>query len=227
MENQFYFDENDRVDGVAKVTGKAKYFAEFQVPGLTYGVLVTSTITKGKITSIQSKEASSAPGVLGILSHLNKPTVAGYEQEGGSPYKIFYTDQIFFNGQPIALVVADTFERATYAASLVKVNYEKAPFNTDFEKSVKDTAVKKLQGQAPYVRGVADAYKTAEVRVEQTYTMPVETHNPMELHGMIADWRANDQITVYAKTQGVVSTQNTIARVFNVPKEIFWLNLSL
>ena len=216
---EFFKDENDRVDGVQKVTGKATYFAEYQLPGLTYGVLVASTITKGKITGIDSKAASNAPGVLGVLSHLNKPSVPLYEQEGGPKLKIFYTDEIFFNGQPIAIVVADTFERATFAASLVKVTYQKSPFNTDFEASVKDTNVKKIQGQAPYLRGIADAYQTAEVKVEQTYTLPVETHNPMELHGIIADWRANDQVTVYAKTQGVKATQNTISSVFTIPAE--------
>ncbi|WP_316784485.1 xanthine dehydrogenase family protein molybdopterin-binding subunit [Pedobacter frigiditerrae] len=224
MGNLFFKDENDRVDGIDKVTGKAKYFAEYQLPGLTYGVLVTSTITKGKITAIDSKAAAAAPGVLGVLSHLNKPSVAGYEAEGGPKMKIFYTDQVLFNGQPIALVVADTFERATYAASLVKVTYEKAAFNTDFEKSIKDAAVKKLQGAAPYVRGVENAYKTAEVQVEQTYIMPVETHNPMELHGIIADWRPNDQVTVYAKTQGVKATQNTIAGAFKIPAESVQVN---
>ncbi|WP_233164636.1 xanthine dehydrogenase family protein molybdopterin-binding subunit [Pedobacter sp. ASV28] len=217
-------DENDRVDGVAKVTGKAKYFAEYQLPGLTYGVLVTSTITKGKIVDIDTKAAKNAPGVLDVLSHMNKPAVAGYEQEGGSPMKIFYTDQIFYNGQPIALVVANTFERATYAASLVKVSYHKEAFNTDFKSSIKDEKVKKLQGQPPYKRGMEDAYKTAEVKVEQVYTMPVETHNPMELHGIIADWRTNDQVTVYAKTQGVKATQNTIANVFKIPVENIQVN---
>ncbi len=216
---EFFVDENDRVDGVAKVTGKATYFAEYQVPGLTYGVLVTSTITKGKITTIDTKAAKNAPGVLDVLSHLNKPSAAGYEQEGGSPMKIFYTDQVFFNGQPIAIVVADTFERATFAATLVKITYEKAAFNTDFKKSIKDDNIVKKQGQTPYLRGIADAYKSAEVQVEQTYEMPVETHNPMELHGIIADWRANDQVTVYAKTQGVKSTQATIAGVFKIPQE--------
>lgn len=215
----FFVDENDRVDGIDKVTGKAKYFAEFQLPGLTYGVLVTSSITKGKITAIDTKAAKNAPGVLDVLSHLNKPAAPGYEQAGGSPMKIFYTDEVFFNGQPIALVVADTFERATYAATLVKVNYEKAAFNTDFLKSISNPSAKKLQGQPPYVRGTADAYKTAEVKIEQTYTMPIETHNPMELHGIIADWRTNDQVTVYAKTQGVKAAQATIANVFKIPQE--------
>ncbi|WP_199139571.1 xanthine dehydrogenase family protein molybdopterin-binding subunit [Pedobacter sp. ASV12] len=224
MEDLFFIDENDRVDGIEKVTGKAKYFAEYQLPGLVYGVLVTSTITKGKIIGIEAKAANNAPGVLAVLSHLNKPSVPAYEQEGGSPMKIFYTDQIFFNGQPIALVVADTFERATYAASLVKVSYEKTPFNTDFEGSIKDTKAKKLQGQAPYKRGVENAYKTAEVQVEAVYTLPVETHNPMELHGIIADWGVNDNVTVYAKTQGVKSTQNTIAGTFKIPVENVQVN---
>lgn len=215
----FFVDENDRVDGLEKVTGKAKYFAEFKLPGLTYGVLVPSTITKGKITSIDIKAAKSAPGVIDVLSHLNKPAAAGYEAAGGSPMKIFYTDEVFFNGQPVVLVVADTFERATYAATLVKVTYEKTAFNTDFKKSIADASATKKQGQPPYVRGVADAYKTAEVKVEQTYEMPVETHNPMELHGIIADWRTNDQVTVYAKTQGVKAAQATIANVFKIPQE--------
>ncbi|MDQ7948288.1 MAG: xanthine dehydrogenase family protein molybdopterin-binding subunit, partial [Pedobacter sp.] len=164
------------------------------------------------------------PGVLAVISHLNKPSVAAYEQKEGSAFKIFYTDEIFFNGQPIAIVVADTFERATYAASLVKVGYQKAEFNTDFEKSVGNANARKLQGQPPYIRGKADAYKTAEVKIEQVYTMPIETHNPMELHGMIADWRANDQVQLYAKTQGVASTQMTISRTFNIPKENIKVN---
>lgn len=224
MKNLFLIDENDRVDGVDKVTGKAKYFAEYQLPELTYGVLVTSTITRGKITAIDSKAASNAPGVLAVLSHLNKPSVPAYEQEGGAKLKIFYTDEIHFNGQPIALVVADTFERATYAASLVNVSYEKAKFNTNFEASVMDIQAKKLQGQPPYKRGVEDAYKTAEVQVEQAYTIPVETHNPMELHGIIADWKTDDKLTVYAKTQGVKSTQNTLANTFKIPAENIQVN---
>ncbi len=224
MEKLLLKDETDRVDGIEKVTGKAKYFAEYQIPGLTYGVLVTSTVTKGKIITIDAKAANSAPGVLGVISHLNKPSAAMYEQEGGAKLKIFYTDEVFYNGQPIALVVADTFERATYAATLVKVSYTKSDFNTDFEKSVFDSTKKKLQGAPPYVRGTADAYKNAEVKVEQTYILPVETHNPMELHGIIADWGVDDKVTVYAKTQGVKSTQNTIASVFKIPMEKVQVN---
>jgi len=224
MENTRFKEDTDRVDGIQKVTGKAKYFAEYNLPGLTYGVLVTSTITKGKIVSLDTKAAEKAPGVIAVVSHLNKPSVPLYEQEGGSPMKIFYTDKIFFNGQPIAIVVANTFERATHAASLVKAVYEKEDFNTDLEKAMKDPKAKKLQGQANYTRGIADAYKTAEVKIEERYILPVETHNPMELHGIIADWKSADQVTVYAKTQGVKSTQNTIASVFKIPAKNIQVN---
>ena len=224
MDNRISKDANDRVDGIYKVTGKAKYFAEYELPGLTYGVLVTSTITKGKITALDTKAAEKAPGVIAVISHLNKPSAPAYEQEGGSPFKIFYTDKIFFNGQPIAIVVANTFERATYAASLVKATYAKEEFNTDFEKAVKDAKSKKLQGQPDYKRGTENAYKTAEVQIESQYHLPIETHNPMELAGIIADWRPNNQVTVYAKTQGVKATQGTIANVFKIPVENIQVN---
>ncbi|GGH04767.1 MULTISPECIES: xanthine dehydrogenase family protein molybdopterin-binding subunit [Pedobacter] len=224
MEKRMLKEDTDRVDGILKVTGRAKYFAEYELPGLTYGVLVTSTITKGKITALDTKAAENAPGVIAVVSHLNKPSAAAYEQEGGPQMKIFYTDKIFYNGQPIAMVVANTFERATHAASLVKATYAKEEFNTDFAKALKDPKAKKLQGQADYKRGIENAYKTAEVKLEERYFLPIETHNPMELHGMIADWRPNNQVTVYAKTQGVKSTQGTIANVFKIPPENIQVN---
>ena len=212
METFFFNDDTDRVDGIDKVTGKATYFAEYQLPGTTYGVLVTSTITKGKILTMDTKAAENAPGVISVVSHLNRPTVPGYEQAGGSPMKIFYTDKIWFNGQPIAIVVADTFERATFAASLVNVTYEKESFSTDFEKNL---SYAKLPARE-YLRGEANAYKKAEIQVESEYRLPIETHNPMELHGILANWESDDHLTVYAKTQGVKSTQNTLASVFKL-----------
>src|SRR5919199_1600193 len=113
-------DPIDRVDGKLKVTGKAKYSAEYQIPGLTYGVLVNSTIANGRIKTLDTKSAERAPGVLAVISHLNAPKVPGYD-EGGNPVKgrtkgmglrVFNNSEVYFNGQPIALVIADTFERA-------------------------------------------------------------------------------------------------------------------
>jgi xanthine dehydrogenase YagR molybdenum-binding subunit len=118
-----------RVDGRLKVTGAAKYSAEYTPAGLTYGVLVGSTITKGSITAIDTKAALKAPGVLAIITHLNAPKVPGDQPEKDKKaghkgaLKVFYDDKIYYNGQPVAIVIADTFERAQFAASLVKAQY--------------------------------------------------------------------------------------------------------
>src|SRR5215216_2844234 len=127
-----FIDGPDRVDGKAKVTGTAKFSAEFDLPGLTYGVLVASTIAKGSITALDTKEAEKAPGVLAIITHLNSPKVPGYHAganpvkgpTGGKGLQVFGDNTIYFNGQPIALVIADTFERAVYGASLVPTRHE-------------------------------------------------------------------------------------------------------
>src|ERR1700734_2885871 len=189
-----------RVDGRLKVTGGARYAAEFNVKGLAYGVLVTSTITKGTIRSIDSKEAQNAPGVLAVINHLNCPKVPGYPAEPAkAPIKIFYDDQILYNGHPVAMVIADTFERAQYGASLVKVEYNEEKHTT----SLKDN----LAGAVPphedaeYKRGDPDAWATAPFKVEQEYIQPSEVHNPMELHAIVARWDAADKITVWDKTQ--------------------------
>ena len=121
-----------RIDGVAKVTGAAKYAAEFNAPGLLYGSVVTSTIAKGRITRIDTSAAKRVKGVLDVLTHANRPPMAdddkAYKDEvapSGSPFRPLYDDRIMFNGQPIALVVAETSEVARFAASLVRVEYEK------------------------------------------------------------------------------------------------------
>ena len=120
-----------RVDGVAKVTGKAKYAAEFQVPSLAYGFLVTSTVAKGAIKTIDTAEASRAPGVIRVYTHENAPKPAPPKsaelkpqdnaRERDKSFRALQTNQIFFNMQPVALVLAGTFEQARYAARLVKV----------------------------------------------------------------------------------------------------------
>src|SRR5829696_5452710 len=187
-----FIDGPDRVDGKAKVTGTAKFSAEFELPGLTYGVLVASTIAKGSITALDTKEAEKAPGVLAVITHLNSPKVPGYDAganpvkgpTGGKGLQVFADSSIYFNGQPIALVIADTFERAVYAASLVKAQYDREPHQTDFTQAGK--AVKALEGTRykDYIRGDADAYKNAPVKIEAEYILPIEVHNPMELHAI-------------------------------------------
>lgn len=208
-----------RVDGRLKVTGAAKYSAEYNVKGVTYGVMVGSTITKGSIKTIDTKAAEHAPGVLAVITYLNSPKVPGYQADNNAKgmLKVFYDDKIYFNGQPIALVVADTYERALYAASLVKADYNKEQHETDL-KSNRSNGVLPHNGK-DYVRGQEDAYKSAPVKIEQEYVLPTEVHNPMELHAIIARWDADDKITVWDKTQGVKSTQKSIANAFKLAPE--------
>src|SRR5688572_30377440 len=144
--------EMSRVDGVAKVTGKAKYAAEFHVPNLAYGFIVLSTVAKGRITSINTREAQSAPGVVHILTHLNAPKLGSKpvvedappraQQEQDKSFRPLQSDQIYFNMQPVALVVAETYEQARYAARLVKVTYDR-------EEHVTDTEAVREQGRVP------------------------------------------------------------------------------
>src|SRR5262249_23596604 len=127
-----------RIDGRAKVTGAAKYAAEFNVPGLAYAGIVASTIAKGRIVRIDSGEALRVEGVIDVLTHQNRPRLAdsdsAYNDDvapEGSPFRPLYDERILFNGQPIALVVAEDAEIARFAASLVRVDYDEEAHVTD------------------------------------------------------------------------------------------------
>lgn len=222
-----FIEEADRVTGKAVVTGAAKYAAEHEVKGLVYGVLVGSTIASGSITSIDTKAAERAPGVIAVITHQNAIKVPGYDQ-GGNPVKgpaggkglqPFNGNAIYFNGQPVALVIADSFEQATYAASLVKAQYQKDTAITDFTLAGKKVAAVEGARYKDNVRGEVDAYKKAPVKLEAEYIVPIEVHNPMELHAIIALWNGENKVTVYDKTQGVKSTQRSIMNAFKLKEE--------
>src|SRR5260370_7861801 len=128
------------VDGRAKVTGTAKSAAEYDVPGLAHGFVVSSAIAKGRITTIHSADALAVAGVLDVFTHEHRPKLASsdeaYKDEvapPGSPLRPLYDDRILFSGQPVALVVAEEFEIARFAASLVRVEYERDAHVTPFE----------------------------------------------------------------------------------------------
>ncbi len=218
----------DRVDGVQKVTGTAKYSAEYDFPGMTYGVLAESTVARGTITAMDTKAAENAPGVLAVITHLNCPKLPGYESttadiakrpEVNRGYRVFSDNIIRFSNQPIAIVVADTYERAVYAASLVKATYKKEEAHTDLNEAIKTG--KPLEGNnfKDYVRGEADAWKNADVKVEVEYSMPLEVHNPMEIHALTVKWDGEDKVTIYEKTQSLSSTQQNVARAFELKTE--------
>jgi xanthine dehydrogenase YagR molybdenum-binding subunit len=212
-------DPLSRVDGRLKVTGKATYSGEYKLPGLTYGVLVPATITSGTVTAIDTKAAERAPGVLAVITCFNAIKIPGYQAGAATPVKglkLFNDNQIYFNGQPIALVVAETFERATYAASLVKATYQKQPFETNFHKNLDKGVTPQNGNYKDYSRGEVNAYKNAPVKIEQEYLQPSEMHNPMELHVTTAYWDGDNKVTLFTKSQGVVNSQKTIANAFNL-----------
>jgi xanthine dehydrogenase YagR molybdenum-binding subunit len=214
-----------RVDGPAKVTGAAKYAAEFNVPNLAYGAVVTSTIPKGRINAIDTSAARGVGGVLDVLTHENRPLMAADDKawkddvapEEGSPFRPLYDDKIKFNIQPIALVLAEDWETARFAASLVRVEYEKEPFSTDlFAQRGKAFVVQrpeKPRGDA------AKAFASADVRHEGEYFIPIEHHNPMELFAATAVWEGGGKLTVYDKTQGVLNVHNYLCNVFEKKPE--------
>jgi len=183
-----------RVDGHLKVTGAIKYAAEYNFPGLVYGILVSSTIPKGTITGIDSKAAEKAPGVLAVISHLNAPQIPGY---GEHDIKTFNDNKVYFNGQPVALVIANTLERAKYAASLVKVQYQKEAYQTSLQANLQNT-YKPFGDGSDYVRGTANAYQTAPVKIEAQYSTPIHVHNAMEPFAFTTLWDG-DKVTILCK----------------------------
>jgi xanthine dehydrogenase YagR molybdenum-binding subunit len=218
-----------RVDGRVKVTGAAKYTAEVQLPELTYAVLVESTVGQGIITKLDTKKAEWAPGVIAVISHLNTPGVPEYKFANQDTIqkqlRVFDSANVYYNGQPIAVVVADTFERATYAASLVKVSYSKETPEVNLEKNLSRGIVPKKAKADPkaftadFVRGKANAYKDAPVQMSEEYIQPSEVHHPMELHSIVAHWEGNDKLTLVDKTQGSQQTASSIAKSFQLQPE--------
>jgi xanthine dehydrogenase YagR molybdenum-binding subunit len=221
--------EMSRVDGVAKVTGKAKYAAEFQVPNVAYGFVVTGDVAKGRIRTIDTREAEGAAGVIRVFTHLNAPKLGpkasteeapprGNQPERDKSFRALQSDRIYFNCQPIALVVAETYEQARYAARLVRATYDAERHVTDTE-AVRERA--RVPGQRPPAgpRGnPEEAMRVAPVRVEAEYRIPIEHHNPMELHGAIAFWQG-DRLTIFDKTQDVYGVRGHLASAFGVPEE--------
>jgi xanthine dehydrogenase YagR molybdenum-binding subunit len=210
-----------RVDGRAKVTGEAKYAGEFNTSGLVHGVVVGSTITRGTITRIDTSEALGVAGVVDVLTHEHRPRMARADKawkddvapEQGSPFRPLYDDRIMFNGQPVALVLAEEWEIARHAATLVRIEYKSQAFSTDLNQQ-RDQAVVVEKPDKP--RGnAAKALAAAAISHQAEYFIPTEHHNPMELFASTVIWDGDGKLTVYDKTQGVQNVQRYLCGVFN------------
>ena len=221
-----------RVDGRAKVTGAAKYAGEFNRPGLAHASVVTSTVAKGRITRIDAGEALAVTGVIDVLTHQNRPPMASadsaYKDDvapEGSPFQPLYDDRIWFSGQPIVLVIAEEWEIARFAASLVRVEYDKEAHTTDVRRQ-RDVAFALEPAENPFAppkpRGNAEsALAAAEVRHRGEYYVPIEHHNPMELFASTVMFEGGGNLVIYDKTQGVQNVQRYVCSVLEMkPDEV-------
>jgi xanthine dehydrogenase YagR molybdenum-binding subunit len=217
-----------RVDGELKVTGRARYAAEYPAPDLLYGVIVSATVAAGRITKLDTEAARAIPGVVRIFTHENRGKAAWLDRKWrdevappGHPFRPLHSDRILFNGQPIALVVADSFEAARDAASLVRADYAIEPHCTELnaKRSEAYDPPEKRSGipPPPTPRGDAEgAFGQAAHRIAREYRINAEHHNPMELFGTTCVYEGPGKLTIYEKTQGSQNSQSYVTSVFGL-----------
>lgn len=219
-----------RLEGHAKVTGAAKYAGEYNVPGLLYGYVVNSTITKGKIISISTDRAKAINGVLEVFSHENRPSLAWFDLQyadmdapPGSPFRPLHNEEIKYNGQPIALVVAETFELARYASTLIDVEYDTETFNINLKANLDKARAPQL-GLATLLKPLPPkptgdfekAYEASFAQASGEFFHGTEHHNPLELFATTTIYEGKGKLTIYDKTQGTVNCQLYVGNVFGL-----------
>lgn len=222
----------DRVDGRLKVTGTAAYAYEFKPPRApAYGFILPATIAKGRIRAIDARAAERAPGVLHVMTHRNAPPQPDFgppRPERDLPGRFararpfLGNDRVRFWGEPVAFVVAETFEAARHAAALVRVEYEAELQATDLQANL-GQAYKPatIFGGRPTDTASGDfdaAFASAPVTVDATYRMPYQAHNAMEPHAAVAEWDGS-RLTVHTSTQAVADTRAAIAATLQLPIE--------
>jgi xanthine dehydrogenase YagR molybdenum-binding subunit len=226
----------DRVDGRLKVTGQATYSAEHKIPHLAYGMMVLSTVPKGRVVSIDVASVKRMPGVMLVMTHQNALRLPKAEGKAGGKEQskpdqkqqppnpklsLLQDDRVEYNAQPVAVVVADTFEHARDAARRLHVRYAAEPAQLDFKKAKMKLRRPEPQPERPSDTGrgnVARSMERAATKLDLLYTTPMENHNPLEPHATIAAWEG-DQLTLYDATQNVSGVRRTAARTFGLDPE--------
>ena len=214
-----------RYDAYAKVTGKAKYAAEFdaKVPGgqPLYAYMVQSTIPSGTLTSIDRTAAERSPGVVAVLTPFNAPKLPlpPPQQPVRRHVTVLQDADVAYNGQPIAVVVASSLPEAIHAARQLKIVYAATPAKLDFMGRQSEARWPKNPGKEPAgnKRGdLAAGFGKSSVMLEQTYITPIHNHNPMEPHATITWWEG-EKLNVYNSTQAISGDKQTLAKNFNIP----------
>jgi xanthine dehydrogenase YagR molybdenum-binding subunit len=217
-----------RVDGPAKVTGSARYSGEISLPGLAYAEIVGAGVASGRIISIDTAQAEQAEGVAGILTHRDTPKVNNVSLlpsllGAPAPGETFFPmqdDVIHYAGQPVAIVVADSLERAQHAATLVRVSYAETPSVTTIDQGRGDAYVpeKLFGGLMPGQIGrgnVEDGFAAADLRIDAPFRFAANHHNPIETLTTMAAWDG-DQLTLYDSCQGIKAVQLTVAALLGL-----------
>jgi xanthine dehydrogenase YagR molybdenum-binding subunit len=220
-----------RIDGRAKVTGQARYAAEFNQKGQAYAVIVNSTTGLGRIAAIEADEVARMPGVIAVITHQNAPRLAYRPHKSiidpaiGERLHVLQDDKVRFHGQPVALVVAETLDQAEHASLALRISYESErpivdPADPEWQPIVPEAGlVPGSQLRADLSRGDAErALAEAAVKIDADYDIARENHNPMEPHAVIADWHGN-KLTLWSKSQFVVNEQAEVAAIFGIPAE--------
>jgi len=217
-----------RVDGPLKVQGKARFAAEFPLEGVVYAALAYSTIAKGRIAALDTSAAEAAPGVVLVMTHRNAPRLkptplfgSKDKAAGGDGLPIMQDDRIHWNGQPIAVVLAESQEQADHAKSLIRADYQTEPATTSFEAAkVHAREAPAFQGE-PQKLDIGDAeaaLAAAPYKVDRIYRTPRQNHNPIELHAATLAWNG-DELIVHDASQSVVHMAWSLAEIFGVKED--------
>jgi xanthine dehydrogenase YagR molybdenum-binding subunit len=211
-----------RIDGRAKVTGAAHYGADHLLPGSAHAFLVTSAIARGRIRNMDTASVRAMPGVLLVLTHENMGNVLAPVGSIGSqgpmafPKAPLGSDEIFFADQIVALVVADSFERARAAALAMHVDYEPQTATASMDDRGSQIVPAKGQGKSQLSHGDADAaWRRAAVKIHQRYETPAQHHNPMELFQSTCAWDG-DRLTVWESSQHSRAYQHGLAKQLGI-----------
>ncbi|MGI4791677.1 MAG: xanthine dehydrogenase family protein molybdopterin-binding subunit [Janthinobacterium lividum] len=219
----------DRVDGRLKVTGGAKYSGDMPVADVVYAALIMSTVARGTITGVDTRAAEAQPGVIKVITPANAMRLPNQPGSPGAKaprpqervLQVLQDPKVLYQNQPIGVVVADTFERAAHAASLVKFQYDTKAPRTEMDKEKRSAykPEKANQDETDSKRGdVNSGMSQAATKISETYVTPVENHNPMEPHATLSMWEGN-KLTVYDTTQGIFGTRKVLAKTFALPDD--------
>ncbi|MGC1385686.1 MAG: xanthine dehydrogenase family protein molybdopterin-binding subunit [Candidatus Acidiferrales bacterium] len=209
-----------RIDGPLKTTGTAKYTSDHNFPNMVHAIPVQSPIGKGKITAMDVSAAEKMPGVLriyrfGHLPHLYRAHGDDFDAHVDETRPPFEDEVIYYNGQYVAVVFAETVEQARAAARAVRVEY--TPDTPNVALDLSDGFHDKMKEISK--RGDVDSgFASAPVKIDQTYVTPIETHNPIELHATVATWDG-EQYKLYETTQSIMNHQSAMAQMLGVPRE--------